>query len=185
MKKTLDGLSLFIVFPMFISWKIHNLIVDSSLLFVSYAQLLSLFPGKSGVFLRRAFYRLTLESCGNNLNIGFGSFFSHSAANIGNDVYIGSYCIVGMVLIGDGTMVGSNVDILSGKKQHTRDETGQLLGSDLENFSVVNIGKNTWVGNSSVILANVGDNCTVGAGSVVVKQVESNLTVVGNPAKSI
>jgi acetyltransferase-like isoleucine patch superfamily enzyme len=81
-------------------------------------------------------------------------------------------------------MIGSNVDILSSRHQHRR-VNGRILGSESGTFSVVEIGANTWIGNSAVIMASVGEGCVVGAGSVVVKRVRDGATVVGNPAREI
>jgi len=154
-------------------------------MFVSMAQLFSLVPGKIGIFTRNAFYSLCLVECGDDVSIGFGTIFSHYDVKIGTGVYIGANCTIGIVTIGDGTMIGSNVDILSGQKQHRRDDNGRLLGSEHGIFQRLHVGRNSWIGNSSVILADVGENCTIGAGSVVTKPVESDSTVVGNPAKPI
>lgn len=51
----------------------------------------------------------------------------------------------------------------------------------------VTIGKNVWIGGSSVILPGVtiGDNVVVGAGSVVTKDIPANVVIGGNPAKVI
>ena len=89
-----------------------------------------------------------------------------------------------MVTVGEGTMIGSNVDILSSRHQHRREGT-RLLGAESGRFTAVRIGRHTWIGNSAIIMANVGHDCTVGAGTVVVNDVGPGLTVVGNPARVV
>jgi acetyltransferase-like isoleucine patch superfamily enzyme len=103
---------------------------------------------------------------------------------IARGVYIGSFCTLGTVSIGEGVMIGSNVDILSSRHQHRR-EGGRLLGGEHGSFVGVTIGANTWIGNSAVLMANVGRDCTVGAATVVVRDVADGLTVVGNPAREV
>ena len=109
---------------------------------------------------------------------------AHREVSIGPGVYIGTFCSLGRVTIGENVMIGSNVDILSSRYQHRRVD-GQLLGSESGTFSTVEIGANTWIGNSAVIMASVGKGCVVGAGSVVVKPVRDGATVVGNPGREI
>lgn len=153
--------------------------------FLSCAQLLSLVPGLVGVFLRRAFYRMTLERCAVNAHIEFGTWFAHREASIGDGVYIGGRCTLGMVEIGDHTLIGSNVDILSGGRQHAFDDSGRPVSAQGGSFRRVSIGRDCWLGNSTVVLADVGEHCVVGAGSVVVKSVPAWSIVVGNPARVI
>jgi len=49
-------------------------------------------------------------------------------------------------------------------------------------FSKVHIGRNCWIGNSTVIMADVGEGSVIGAGSVVVKAIPARCVAVGNPA---
>jgi virginiamycin A acetyltransferase len=154
-------------------------------LFGTFSQLLSLLPGTTGMYLRRAFYRATLEDCGGDVAIGFGTIFSHAAVRLGRGVYIGGGGTLGMVDIGDGTVIGSNVDIPSGRRQHLRGPDLQVEDPHEGAFVTISIGRKCWIGNSAVILAPIGNNCTVGAGSVVVKPVPDGQTVVGNPAREV
>jgi acetyltransferase-like isoleucine patch superfamily enzyme len=173
-----------VVSPLVIAWRLAALRGRSPILFASCSQLLSLFPGRTGSYLRRAFYRRTIVACADDAHIEFGTVLAHEEASIGRGVYIGTFCSLGKVAIGDNVMIGSNVDILSSRHQHRR-VNGRLLGSESGLFSMVEIGANTWIGNSAVIMASVGEGCIVGAGSVVVKRVRDGVTVVGNPAREI
>src|SRR5262249_269386 len=62
--------------------------------FVMGAQACALVPGLPGVFLRRAFYRLTLEACGESFFVGFGAWFSQRTSRIDEDVYVGPYAVL-------------------------------------------------------------------------------------------
>ncbi len=125
---------------------------------------------------------MTLQSCSWDSSLGFGSWFSKQKVTIGSRVSIGSGCIVGMCEIGDGALIGSNVDILSGRHQHGTAKTMEDEKNSQALFSNIQIGSNVWIGNHSVVMADVGENSIVGAGSVVVKNVPSNALVAGNLA---
>jgi acetyltransferase-like isoleucine patch superfamily enzyme len=173
-----------VVSPLLVAWRLAALRGRGSICFASCSQLLSLFPGRTGSYLRRAFYRRTLVACSDDAHIEFGTVLAHRDVSIGRGVYIGTFCSLGKVTIGDNVMIGSNVDILSSRHQH-RHINGRLLGSEGGAFSMVEIGANTWIGNSAVIMASVGAGCIVGAGSVVVKPVRDGATVVGNPGREV
>src|SRR5436190_20536102 len=87
------------------------------------AEFLSLIPGKPGIFLRRSFYRMTLDRCATDCHVGFGTTFSHPDAEVHAGVFVGSRCTVGKVVLESDTTVGSNVDILSGRHQHHFDRS--------------------------------------------------------------
>ena len=61
----------------------------------------------TGVFLRRAYYRLTLIHCASNFYIGFGALFTHRHSLVEKDAYIGPYALVGMAHLGKGCLIGS------------------------------------------------------------------------------
>jgi len=173
------------VLPVVLLWKIYSKWTGKDALFVTFSQLLSLFPGTIGIYLRRAFYSSALETCGGDISIGFGTIFSHAAVRLGRGVYIGGGGTIGKVDIGDGTVIGSNVDIPSGRRQHLRGAEQQVEDPHEGAFVTISIGTKCWIGNSVVILAPIGDGCTIGAGSVVVKPVRDGQTVVGNPAREV
>lgn len=165
--------------PLFIPARIVG--VDG--LFCAFGQLLALFPGKTGSYLRVAYYGKTLVQCSNKAFIGFGSFFSHRNAVVEEGVYIGAYCIIGMAKIGKNCTLGSHVSVLSGKKQHGFDQVGVPIQEQGGTFEQVRLGENCWIGERSVIMADLGTQCVVGAGSVVTKSFDDLSIVGGNPAK--
>ncbi len=149
--------------------------------FVWGAQALAMVPGLPGSYLRVAYYSMTLEACGRDVHIALGSYFSNTRARVGNDVSIGAYCVLGRAHIGDGTQIASGVQILSGRRQHSRDEAGRL--AEVGRFEQVRVGSQCWIGAAAVVMANLEDRVTVGAGSVVTRDVADGVTVVGNPAR--
>ena len=173
-----------VVSPLVIAWRFAAWRNGGALVFSSCSQFLSLFPGRTGSYLRRAFYRRTLIECADDAHIEFGTVLAHRDVSISSGVYIGTFCSLGKVAIGKNVIIGSNVDILSSRHQHRR-VNGKMLGSESGVFSMVEIGANSWIGNSAVVMASVGEGCIVGAGTVVVKNVRDGATVVGNPAREM
>lgn len=151
----------------------------------AWGQVLSLLPGTLGHWVRRSFYYCILDDCSSDVAIGFGTLFSKRNIKIEPGVSIGGYCMIGMCEIGEGTLLGSNIDILSGRHQHGSGDSLDHKKTDVSTFSKVNIGKNCWIGNGAIIMNDIGDNCIIGAGSVVVKPIPSHCVAVGNPAKVV
>jgi acetyltransferase-like isoleucine patch superfamily enzyme len=150
--------------------------------FYGCSQLLSLFPGTLGVFLRRGFYVMCLQQFAHDCHIEFGTCIPHLDVRIGRGVYIAVRCIVASCEIGDYALIGSNVDILDGRYQHRFDDPAIPICDQPGTLMPVRIGRNTWIGNSSVIMADVGEDCVIGAGSVVVKPIPPSSVAAGNPA---
>lgn len=140
-------------------------------------------PGILGDYFRIAFYQLTLMNCSLNSRISFGSFFAHPSASVGESVYIGAYCVLGSCSIGDRTQIASHVQVLSGRRQHSRDALGKITGSEKGDIERIDIGADCWIGASAIVMASVGAGATIGAGSVVVKAIEAGVVAVGNPAR--
>jgi acetyltransferase-like isoleucine patch superfamily enzyme len=147
------------------------------------AQAMANVPGILGSYLRVAYYKWTLDSVGKDCHVGFGSYFAHAQASMGNDVGMGAYCVLGQVDIGEGTLLASHVQILSGSRQHKRDESGKLTDEG-RTFRRIKIGAQCWIGAGAIITADLGDGATVGPGSVVSQNVPAGATVSGNPARN-
>ena len=67
-------------------------------MFLFWAHVFSILPGHPGMFLRRAYYRLTLDHCASNFYIGFGALFTHRHALVEKNAYIGPYALVGWLI---------------------------------------------------------------------------------------
>lgn len=145
---------------------------------------LALFPGKTGSYLRIAYYRGTLESVSSDVFIAFGSYFSRRGAVVGKYVSIGAYCILGDVILEDRVLLASRVSVTSGKRQHALRYDNDNP-SDEMTFDRVTIGRDSWVGEGAIIMADVGERCIVSAGSVVTRDMPANRIISGNPARIV
>jgi acetyltransferase-like isoleucine patch superfamily enzyme len=164
---------------------------------------LSLFPGFFGHWFRRAYYFMMLELSSGDLSVGFCSVFLSRCVKVGSGVSIGGWSSINECEIGDGVLIGSHVDIFSGRHQHGNIDTLQQNKADFspaqfdlddklsadknsdKNNNIVKIGDNVWIGNGATIFNNIGKNSIIGAGSVVVKPIPANCIAAGNPARVI
>ncbi len=149
------------------------------------AHVFALMPGLPGAFLRRAFYRLTLDSCQGSFHVGFGAFFSHRQSTVEDGVYIGPYSIVGSSRLRRGSLIGSRAGIISGAGLHEFDADGRRMPTDPQRLRQLDIGEDVWIGEGCLIMADVGQSSTVAAGSVVSSRVPSGVVVAGNPARFV
>jgi acetyltransferase-like isoleucine patch superfamily enzyme len=150
--------------------------------YLFFAQAAAMIPGLPGSYLRVAYYRFTLDSAGRDCQIGFGSYFAHASASFGDRVGIGAYCVLGQVDIGEGTQLASHIQIVSGKKQHVRDDDGKLTDEG-RSFRRISIGAHCWIGAGAIVMADVGAKSTLGAGSVATQDVPEGVRYAGNPAR--
>lgn len=171
--------------PITILYYLSILFLDKNESIAFFSQLLSLLPGKVGVYYRAGFYRFILNSCSKNAVISFGTLLSQQNTSISSGVYIGPQCNIGMCDIEKDVIIGSGVHIMSGAKQHNFEKTDEPIRDQGGAFVKVTIGENSWLGNCALIMADVGKNSIVAAGSVVTKPVPNNVIVAGNPAKVI
>lgn len=174
-------LAIALTFPFWIVTKLTK----SEQVFLTSAQFFSMIPGLTGVFIRRGFYVMTLSECSWDCHVEFGTWFSHRNVRIAQSVYIGARCTIGMANIGKNVLIGSNVDILSGKNQHHFDDIDRPINQQGGTFEQVKLGDGCWIGNSSVVMDEIGTNSIVGAGSVVANRIPDRSIAVGNPAKVV
>ena len=143
-------------------------------------------PGRRGVYLRQAFYRQTLSSCGQDAYFGWLSAFSMPEAEVGDRVYIGRNCSIGFGVIGDEVMLADGVQILSGGSEHDEVETDDTTMHDMpQTFRPVHIGRGAWLGAGAIVMADVGKGAVVGAGAVVTRPIPDRCVAVGVPARVI
>lgn len=127
--------------------------------------------------------------------IGKPTFISTAATfgypkniSVGRYCRIGHYCHIdgeGGVEIGDGTIFGPYVTILSSSHDYKQDK---LLPYSFNNEILsVTIGKGCWLGWGAMVRPgiHIGDGAIIAMGSVITQDVPSGALVGGNPAKVI
>ncbi len=143
-------------------------------------------PGMMGNYVRQAFYRRALAGVGSDVHFGFMSLFSKAQASVGQRVYIGRFCSLGWVELGDDVMLADGVQVLSGGRQHgVQSHQGQSLRDNEQTFTKVTVGAGAWIGANAVVMADVGAGAIVAAGAVVTKPVEAGARVGGVPARPL
>lgn len=185
MKQAAHYLALLLVLPAWLLYRFFLVLAPGrrDALFQTFSHAFSLVPGIPGIVVRRAFYGLSLRRCPRTATIGFGTILSTPEVEIGDFVYLGAYCTLGKVTLGDHVLLGSNVDIMSGLHQHNIGRLDVPIRLQGGRFERVCIGNDVWIGNSAVVAADVGEQAVVAAGAVVVKPVAPRLIVGGNPAR--
>jgi acetyltransferase-like isoleucine patch superfamily enzyme len=185
LKAAADGVALLLVLPAALTYRLGRAALGLDKAFPGWSQAFALFPGLTGVYLRRAFYHLVLPRCEPGCCISFGTVFSHPTAEVGRDVYIGVYCCLGAVTLEDDVLLSSHVSIANGGGQHGIDRLDVPIREQPGTWPRVTIGRDSWIGDRSVVLADVGRHCVVGAGSVVTRPIPDYAIAVGNPARVI
>jgi virginiamycin A acetyltransferase len=137
------------------------------------------------MYLRRAFYRLVLPSCGRDLCISFGTVFSHPTAKVGHHVYVGIGCMLGDVTLENNVLIGSNVSIINGRRQHGIDRLDIPVREQVGEYPRVTIGTDSWIGDRAVVTENVGQHCIVATSAVVTKPIPDFAIVAGIPARIV
>lgn len=182
LRNRVEALANVVTLPTWISYKVQVRLFGPARACANISQRAGQWTGLTGVFLRRALVKRILASSGERVSIGMGTILTKPTIELGNDVYIGNFCMVGDVRIGANTLISDHVSIISGNHAIAAD---QLIKDQPEIYQTLTIGEDCWVGGRAVVMANLGAHCVVGAGSVVTKPVSPYAIVAGNPAKPI
>lgn len=178
------SLGLLLVSGRLIAYFLARLLIDKEKAFAAASESIARVPGLRGVYSRQAFYRFTLAACGADVYFGWQTVFSKTGARIGDGVYLGRRCSLGLVEIGDHTMLSDGVQILSGRRQHgTEGDSGVPYKEQVQTFSRVHIGSNAWLGTNAIVMADVGSSTIIGAGSVVIDAIPESTLAAGVPAR--
>lgn len=173
------------VLPVLVGFWLNSLLVGRNRALESATQLLSLLPGITGQYLRRAFLQRTLARCHHTALVEFGTLFSQAGAVLGENVYVGPRCMLGLVHLGKDVLLASGVQIPSGGKTHYFDDPTTPIREQGGERRVVTVGEGAWVGTGAIVLADVGRGTIVAAGAVVTKPLPENVIAGGVPARVI
>ncbi len=186
LKATVDAVAIALMSPLSLCAALERRLAPrSERVFNTCAQTVALLPGLPGMILRRAFYRVALDSCARDCFIGFGAIFTHRAVIVEREVYIGPYALIASSRLREACLIGSRVSILSGGALHSLGPSGRWLPTDMSKMVQVEIGVGAWIGEGAIIIADVGSGAMAAAGSVVATAVPARVVVGGNPARMI
>jgi len=186
LKTVANIVSVVLVFPCALTcWLEGWLSAHGEWVFSSWSNVMALLPGPPGMYLRRAFYHLTLQSCSLDCYIGFGALFTHRQVRVEDGVYVGPYSLIGSSWLRTGALIGSRASLLSGPMLHEMDEQGRWKPTDLSRLRQIEIGENVWIGEGAIVMVNVGAGSMVGTGAVVSTRVRPGVVVAGNPARFV
>ena len=180
-----DKLACLFVLPAVAFYYLARILFGPERAFPGLSQLFSLIPGITGAYLRRAIYRFVFQGCEPGVWISFGSVFSHSTCSLGRNAYIGMFCCLGDVALGDDVLVGSHVSIINGSGQHGTDDINRPIREQRGTWPRITIGQDSWIGDRALVMADVGKHCIIGAGAVVTKPIPDFAVAVGSPARVI
>jgi virginiamycin A acetyltransferase len=166
-------------------WMERRLGTESRGLFYLWTHVFAVLPGMPGMFLRRAFYRWTLERCAENVVIEFGAVFTRRGVILDRGVYVGAYALIGSAWLREGCLVGSRASILSSGQHHEMLPSGRWSATDDTRLHRTIVGANTWIGEGAIVMADIGSGCMVAAGAVVSAAVPPGVMVAGNPARFV
>jgi acetyltransferase-like isoleucine patch superfamily enzyme len=171
------------VSPVLASFYLNAALLGRGRALESRSQLLSLWPGLTGQYLRRAFLQRVLARCHHSATVEFGTFFSQPGAILDENVYVGPRCVLGLVHLERDVLLAANVQIPSGGKTHYFDDPTKPIREQGGERRMVTVGAGAWIGTGAIILADVGKGTVVAAGSVVTKTLPDNVIAAGVPAK--
>ena len=184
-KAMLRWLALLVVSPVLLGFWLNSALLGRNRALESASQWLALAPGLTGQYLRRAFLQQALAGCHPSVLIEFGTIFSQSGAILGENVYVGPWCVLGLVHLEKDVLLASGVQVPSGGETHAFDDPTRPIREQGGERSVVRLGEGAWVGAGAIVLADVGAGTIVAAGAVVTKPLPSYVIAAGVPAKVI
>ncbi|MCL2700102.1 MAG: acyltransferase [Phycisphaerae bacterium] len=173
------------VLPVLVRYGLLRAVLGSARACQAVSQSAAKWAGPMGESLRLALLRRVLARVGPEVVVSFGSLFSKPTACLEKGVYVGAYCVLGDVRIGEDTLIADHVLVPSGAHQHGFERLDVPIRQQPGRLETIRIGADCWIGARSVILADVGDHCIVAAGSVVTAPVPDYAIVAGVPAKVI
>jgi acetyltransferase-like isoleucine patch superfamily enzyme len=171
--------------PALISYALRRIPLGADRALEGSSQSLGLIPGVVGDFIRGAFYAHVLEECAASVTIQFGTLFSQQGARIGDRVYVGPRCHLGLVHLEEDVLLAAGVHVPSGAATHGTDDLAVAIRDQPGRRTRVTIGAGTWVGSAAIVMADVGRHCVIGAGSIVTRPIPDYSFAAGNPARVI
>lgn len=173
------------VAPSLLSYAIKSAMFGRDRALHGSSQALSLVPGIAGQYLRRAFYCRVLDECHASVTIEFGTLFSQAGARLGEQVYVGPHCHLGLVHLERDVLIAAGVHVPSGPETHGISSLDRPIREQPGNLRMVRIGAGSWIGSGAVVMADVGRDSVVAAGAVVTEALPDRIIAAGVPARVV
>lgn len=173
------------VAPSLLSYAIKSAMFGRDRALHGSSQALSLVPGIVGQYLRRAFYCRVLDECHASVTIEFGTLFSQAGARLGEQVYVGPHCHLGLVHLERDVLIAAGVHVPSGPETHGISSLDRPIREQPGNLRMVRIGAGSWIGSGAVVMADVGRDSVVAAGAVVTEALPDRIIAAGVPARVV
>lgn len=173
------------VLPSLLFYRLRAAVIGRDRALLASSQAYSLLPGIVGQSLRRAFYSRTLAAFHPSTTVEFGTIFSRADSSIGENVYIGPMCHIGLVDIEPNVLLAAGVHVPSGPATHGIEDLSRPIRDQPGQLRRVRVGAGSWVGSAAVIMADVGRDTVVASGAVVTKPIPDRVIVGGVPAEVI
>ena len=173
------------VAPSLLSYAIKSAMFGRDRALHGSSQALSLVPGIVGQYLRRAFYCRVLDECHASVTIEFGTLFSQAGARLGEQVYVGPHCHLGLVHLERDVLIAAGVHVPSGPETHGISSLDLPIREQPGNLRMVRIGAGSWIGSGAVVMADVGRDSVVAAGAVVTEALPDRIIAAGVPARVV
>ncbi len=183
LKATVFWAASIVVAPLLFTYWSRSLFLGRDRAIEGSTQLLALFPGLSGQYLRRAFLARTLAYFHPSATIEFGTIFSKADARIGENVYVGPACHLGSVDLEPDVLLAAGVHVPSGPRIHGSEDLSRPIREQPGEAKTVRIGRGSWIGSGAVVMADVGRDSIVAAGAVVTRPVPDRVVAGGVPAR--
>ena len=171
--------------PALLSYFLRRQLIGPDRALEGSAQALSLLPGLTGQYIRRAFLEHVLAHCDRSATVQSGVLFSQVGARLDANVYIGPGCHLGLVHLERDVLLGPCVHIPSGAATHGTLDPDRPIREQPGQRTLVRVGEGTWIASGAIVLADVGKHTVIGAGSVVTEPIPDYVIAAGVPARVI
>jgi acetyltransferase-like isoleucine patch superfamily enzyme len=183
LKAVARGVATVLVSPLLLCYWLGAAVLGRDRALESTTEFLSLFPGLTGEYMRKAFLARTLARCHPSACIRFGTLFSKAGARIDENAYLGPRCHIGLAHIERNALLGAGVHVTSGGQTHGFADPSVPIRDQPAAHKLVRIGAGAWIGSAAVVMADVGRDTVVGAGAVVTKPLPDRVIAAGVPAR--
>jgi acetyltransferase-like isoleucine patch superfamily enzyme len=183
LKAFFRGVATVFVLPLLAVWWLESRLIGRDRALEYATEMLALYPGLTGRYLRRAFLIRVLAHCDPSAEIGFGVIFSKAGTSVDKNVYIGPRCHIGLAHLERDVLLAAGVHVTSGARTHGMSDPSKPIRDQEGTRELVRIGAGTWVGSAAVVMTDVGAGSVVGAGAVVSKPLPDNVVAAGVPAR--